>query len=87
MKIVTWNCNGAFRKKYHAIENMQADILVIQECEDPACSTNKYVDWAGEYLWKGENKNRGIGIFSRNGLQKCYFKTYGIVGVHHADAF
>jgi len=67
MKIVTWNCNGAFRKKYHAIENMQADILVIQECEDPARSTNKSEDWAGEYLWKGENKNRGIGIFSKSG--------------------
>ncbi len=69
MKLITWNCNGAFRKKYHAIENMKADILVIQECEDPARSTKQYQDWAGDYLWKGENKNKGIGVFSRTGCE------------------
>jgi len=39
MKIVVWNCNGAFRNKYHLLENMKADILVIQDCEDPSRST------------------------------------------------
>lgn len=46
---------------------MQADVLVIQECEDPALSTSEYRDWAGRYLWVGESKNRGIGVFPRNG--------------------
>jgi len=67
MKIVVWNCNGAFRNKYHLLENMKADILVIQECEDPALSTHTYREWADEYLWTGESKNKGIGIFSRSG--------------------
>jgi exonuclease III len=69
MKFVTWNCNGAFRKKYHALEEFGADILVIQECEDPSRSTIKYREWAGDYLWVGENKNKGIGIFSKNGCE------------------
>ena len=66
MKIVTWNCNGAFRNKHHTLEYIGADILVIQECEDPSRSTIKYREWAGDYLWAGENKNKGIGIFSKN---------------------
>ncbi|MBE9397105.1 endonuclease/exonuclease/phosphatase family protein [Pontibacterium sp. N1Y112] len=69
MKVITWNCNGALRKKTAAADSFGADILVIQECEDPAQSTKEYREWAGSYLWKGKNKNKGIGVFSRNGYQ------------------
>ncbi|EAT11106.1 endonuclease/exonuclease/phosphatase family protein [Bermanella marisrubri] len=67
MRVVSWNCNGALRQKISAVESLEADILVIQECEDPALSTPLYRQWAGSYLWDGESKNRGIGVFSRNG--------------------
>lgn len=67
MKIITWNCNGAFRNKFHALDKLKADILVIQECENPAQSTEAYKNWAGKYLWKGDSKNKGLGIFSKSG--------------------
>ncbi|HQS70352.1 MAG: endonuclease [Novosphingobium sp. 28-62-57] len=67
MRLVTWNCNGAFRRKLDMADALEADILVIQECEDPAHSTPAYRDWAGSYAWLGYGKSKGIGIFPRQG--------------------
>jgi len=50
MKIVTWNCNGALRKKYQLLEEFDADLLIIQECEDPDRSTAEYKEWADNFL-------------------------------------
>lgn len=66
MRAVSWNCNGAFRKKFHLLEQFNPELMIIQECEDPARSTKEFADWATNYLWIGENKNKGVGVFSRS---------------------
>lgn len=68
MRIVSWNCNGALRKKLHLLDELNADVLVIQECEDPAqIQDAHYKQWSANYLWTGHNKNKGLGVFAKSG--------------------
>ena len=68
LRVITWNCGGALRKKWKRLSSYDADIIVIQECEDPERSNNAaYKLWAGNYLWLGPTKNKGIGVFVKAG--------------------
>jgi exonuclease III len=69
MRIASWNCNGALRKKLDQLIKLEADVYVIQECEDPSqCQDARYSAWAANYLWIGKNKNKGLGIFCNNDI-------------------
>ena len=80
MKIITWNCNGAFRKKFHLIDNLGADIIVIQECEDPSQSGGEYQRWAHNHIWIGTNKNKGLGVFAKKhiDLKRLHWNDEGL---------
>lgn len=69
MKIVTWNCNGGFRNKFQKIVTLEADIYVIQECENPEHSKGEYRKWAENYLWVGESQHKGLGIFASRSVK------------------
>ncbi len=65
MKIITWNCNMAFRKKIDSIMLHQPDVLIIQECECVEklifkSSTQKPTD----ILWFGTNSHKGLAVLS-----------------------
>ena len=64
MRIITWNCNMAFRNKKYRILQYNPDILVIQECENPEAKG----EWKefSSWVWVGDNKNKGVGVFTRN---------------------
>ncbi|WP_276299862.1 endonuclease/exonuclease/phosphatase family protein [Halorussus lipolyticus] len=64
--LATWNCNMAFRKKRDQILRYDPDLLVIQECENPETKG----DWSefSDWVWVGENANKGLGVFARNGI-------------------
>ncbi len=72
MKIITWNCNMAFRKKAELILAHKPDILIIPECESPdKLIFNTDTPKPTDMRWFGTNKNKGIGIFS---YCDCRFK-------------
>jgi exodeoxyribonuclease III len=70
MKIITWNCNMAFRKKAGLLMPYKPDILVIPECEHPdKLVFDKDIPLSTSCLWFGENKNKGLGVFSYSGYK------------------
>lgn len=69
IKIVSWNCNGALRKKLEYINKFDADIYIIQECENPNLINDlDYKQFAKNHLWIGNNKNKGIGVFAKDNI-------------------
>lgn len=77
MKIITWNCNMAFRKKAEAILSYKPDILIIPECEHPDRLIFKTgIQKPKGILWFGSNTNKGLGIFSYSGFKLKLSGTY-----------
>ena len=65
MKIVTWNCNMAFRKKANLILAHKPDIAIIPECEHPdKLKFEPGVLLPNDVFWFGNNHNKGLGVFS-----------------------
>jgi len=80
MKIITWNCNMAFRKKADFILAHKPDILIVPECEHPdKLKFNTDTPKPTDILWFGMNRNKGIGIFS---YTKFKFK---LLNTHNPD--
>ena len=67
----------AFRKKAAVILQHQPDILVVQECEHPdKLKFASGIPQPTDLLWFGDNKNKGLGIFSYGKLQLKQHKLY-----------
>lgn len=75
MRIATWNCNMAFRRKKERLLTYDPDVLVVQECENPGRkgTWNEFSDWE----WIGENDHKGLGTFCRNGIEMESIVTRG----------
>ena len=70
MKIVTWNCNSKFSKKFPAILEEDADIYVIQECDNPLIvNSDEYLEFASNYFCVGEIQYYDIGIYAKDNIK------------------
>lgn len=80
MKIVSWNCNGCFRKKIDALLQLRADLYIIQESENPAKLPSSITEKFTTYEWIGHNNNKGLLIFSTNEttINVMPWPTYGL---------
>ncbi len=84
MKIITWNCNMAFRRKANFILTHKPDILIVPECEHPdKLKFKAEIPKPNDILWFGTNQNKGLGIFSysefRFKLHDSYIPEYRMI--------
>ena len=70
MRLITWNCQMAFRKKWPTLMVYQPDIMVIQECEQLAkYKESERIPGVSDFLWVGDNVNKGVAVISFNGIK------------------
>jgi len=58
MKIITWNCNLNFSKKFENLEAFDSDIIIIQECE--RLKTDFFPNH--NFFWTGRIESKGLGV-------------------------
>lgn len=65
MRIIEWNCQGAFRLKTKEIFELKPDILIVLECETKEkLQFGRLIPEPNDFLWYGDTGKKGIGIFS-----------------------
>lgn len=65
MRIIEWNCQGAFRNKNEQVLKLNPDILVVPECENgERLKFGKLTPKPTDFFWYGDKPNKGIAIFS-----------------------
>jgi hypothetical protein len=68
MRVVTWNCNRAFRKKDHKIVELNPDVVIVPESENPGTCGRK--TWLSDFSareWLGDDDNQGLALLPTTG--------------------
>ncbi len=77
LRIVTWNCNMALRRKFDRLLTLRPDVAVVQECANPDAAGPK--GWRPDcaaYDWIGFNPDKGLGIFAFGDLALARHASY-----------
>lgn len=76
-KIISWNCNMAFRNKFKSVIELNPDLLVIQECESkPKLEKHLEAVNYNQLIWYGDNPHKGVAVLSFNALDISLNKNH-----------
>lgn len=65
MKVIAWNCQGAFRNKFQEIIDLKPDVLVITECEPlEKLRLGELFPMPTSYFWYSDTGKKGVAVFS-----------------------
>src|SRR5260221_9905989 len=63
MRVATWNCNMAFRRKFARLMALKPDLAIIPECESREVFAAEAAFAPRSAGWIGDNPRNGLGIF------------------------
>ena len=65
MRLITWNCKGAFHRKHDFVAALRPDILIVPECEKVSGVTQPFNSAPVEsFEWFGSNPRKGLAVIS-----------------------
>jgi exodeoxyribonuclease-3 len=65
MRLVTWNCKGAFHRKHDFVAALHPDILIVPECEKLYGLTQPFDSpVVRSFKWFGNNPHKGLAVIS-----------------------
>lgn len=64
VRIVSWNCCQAFRRKWEYVDAFEPDILVVPEAECIAKQPAELLQRYPHHAWVGDNDNKGLLILA-----------------------
>lgn len=66
MRLITWNCKGAFHRKHAFAAALRPDILIVPECEKPSDEVQQPLDSPGirSFEWFGSKPTKGLAVIS-----------------------
>ena len=77
MRIIEWNCQGAFRLKNKEILELNPDILIVPECEQESkLQFGRLTPQPNDFVWYGDTGKKGISIFSYSNYKFRLLKEF-----------
>jgi len=77
MRIIEWNCQGAFRLKNKEILELKPDILIVPECEqEDKLKLGQLTPQPTDFFWYGDTCKKGIAIFSYSNYKFRLLKEF-----------
>lgn len=65
MRIIEWNCQGAFRNKFEDVMDLKPDILIVLECESiEKLQFGEIFPKPNSFYWYSDSGKKGVAVFS-----------------------
>jgi exodeoxyribonuclease III len=65
MRLITWNCKGAFHRKHDFVAALRPDILIVPECEKVSGVRQPFNSAPVQsFKWFGSNPRKGLAVIS-----------------------